>query len=125
MLRQQIKPTCRVHGIIVDGGEKPNIIPRRSEMSFYARGVTDEDAFGLRDKVMECAKGAALATGCSVEFETDEMAYKSLLTNTVVEKLYCKYASAMGVKFEANRELGSTDMGDVSKVKPSIHPCFG
>jgi len=124
MLRQQMKPTCRVHGIIVDGGEKPNIIPRRSEMNFYMRGITDADAHNLRDRVMDCAKAAALATGCTAEFNTTEACYKSLLSNSVVEKLYSKYATSLGVKFEANQELGSTDMGDVSKIKPSIHPCF-
>lgn len=63
MLRQQTKPTNRIHGIIVDGGEKPNIIPERSEMEYYVRGLKDEDVKELKEKVVECAKGAAIATG--------------------------------------------------------------
>ena len=63
MLRQQIKPTSRIHGIIVDGGKKPNIIPERSEMEYYVRGSRDEDVIALMEKLIACAKGAASATG--------------------------------------------------------------
>ena len=63
MLRQQTKPTSRIHGIIVDGGEKPNIIPERSEMEYYVRGSRDEDVIELMEKLIACAKGAASATG--------------------------------------------------------------
>ena len=63
MLRQQTKPTSRIHGIIVDGGEKPNIIPERSEMDYYVRGSRDEDVIDLMEKLIACAKGAASATG--------------------------------------------------------------
>lgn len=66
MLRQQTKPTNRVHGIIVDGGQKPNIIPERSEMEYYVRGLKDEDVKELKEKVVECAKGAAIATGITL-----------------------------------------------------------
>ena len=63
MLRQQIKPTSRIHGIIVDGGEKPNIIPERSEMEYYVRGLEDKDVIDLMEKLVACANGAANATG--------------------------------------------------------------
>lgn len=63
MLRQQIKPTSRIHGIITDGGEKPNIIPERSEMEYYVRGSQDEDVIDIMDKLIACVKDAASATG--------------------------------------------------------------
>ena len=62
-MRQQMKPTTRVHGIIVDGGVTPCIIPSRTMMRFYMRGICDEDAADARDKVLNCAKAAADATG--------------------------------------------------------------
>ena len=63
MLRQQMKPTSRVHAVITDGGTKPNIIPERSQLNVYIRGVTDEDTSELTEKVKNCARGAASATG--------------------------------------------------------------
>lgn len=65
MLRQQIKPEARLHAIIVDGGKKPNIIPERAEMDVYIRELTEKDALLLKEKVQNCAKGAAVATGSS------------------------------------------------------------
>eukprot|EP00112_Aurelia_sp_Birch-Aquarium-sp1_P016870 Seg3858.9 transcript_id=Seg3858.9/GoldUCD/mRNA.D3Y31 product="Peptidase M20 domain-containing protein 2" protein_id=Seg3858.9/GoldUCD/D3Y31 len=63
MLRQQMKPGCLVHGIIIDGGVKPNIIPNRSEIEFYIRGPTCKDRDELLERVNSCAKAAAQATG--------------------------------------------------------------
>lgn len=66
MLRQQVKPTSRIHCTIMEGGEQPNIIPERSSLKFYVRGLTDNDANELKEKVTNCAKGAAIATGKSL-----------------------------------------------------------
>ena len=63
MLRQQTKPTNRVHGIITNGGNKPNIIPEMSEMEYCVRGLEDKDVIELLKKVIACAKGVANATG--------------------------------------------------------------
>jgi metal-dependent amidase/aminoacylase/carboxypeptidase family protein len=54
---------------VLEGGEKPNIIPSRSVMSYNVRGKTLKETRILQDRVLNCFKGAALATGCTVEFE--------------------------------------------------------
>jgi len=69
MLRQQIKPYERINGIILEGGSKPNIIPERAGLVYYVRSLTLIEADALKNRVMKCFEGAALATGCSVEFE--------------------------------------------------------
>jgi len=128
MLRQQTKPTSRVHCVITDGGQKPNIIPERSELNIYIRGLTDEDALDLVEKVKNCARGAAMSTGCTVTFEETEPYYSSVRTNKVLIDLYIKNAKSLGVQFldddKASVFTGSTDMGNVSKIKPSIHPFY-
>lgn len=63
MMRQQMKPSNRIHGIVIDGGEKPNIIPERSELSYYVRALTLTEASELSERVSNCAKGAATAAG--------------------------------------------------------------
>ena len=63
LLRQQMKPTCRIHGIITNGGDKPNIIPESSELSFLVRAEEDSDMFELKERVINCAESAATATG--------------------------------------------------------------
>ncbi|XP_066927454.1 xaa-Arg dipeptidase-like [Clytia hemisphaerica] len=128
MLRQQMKPTNRIQCTIVDGGERPNIIPERAEMVWDLRTQKDEDLTILLKQWMECAKGAAKSTGCEVEFIKDCLTCLSLNTNQVMIDLYMENAKSLGVPFEDDhmRELlqASTDMGNVSAMKPSIHPCF-
>jgi len=69
MLRQQILPAQRIHGIVLEGGEKPNVIPSRSVMDYNVRAKTLKETSVLQERVRNCFKGAALATGCTVEFE--------------------------------------------------------
>ena len=63
VLRQQMKPTWRVHGIITEGGVKPNIIPDRAQLKYYIRAPTDEELAVLKEKVINCFEAAATATG--------------------------------------------------------------
>ena len=63
VLRQQMKPTWRVHGIITEGGVKPNIIPDRAQLEYYIRAPTDEELAVLKKKVINCFEAAATATG--------------------------------------------------------------
>jgi amidohydrolase len=69
MLRQQILPAQRIHGIIMEGGEKANVIPSRAVMDYNVRGATLKETKILQERVVNCFKGAAIATGCEVEFE--------------------------------------------------------
>lgn len=126
MLRQQSKPSNRIHGIIVDGGDKPNIIPQRSEMNYYIRGLLDEDVRELKERVIDCAKGAASATGCTVDVFTKDPFYSAVTTNEILIDLYIKNAKTLNVEFKdaVSDMVASTDMGNVSQIKPSIHPLF-
>ena len=63
MLRHQMLPSCRMHGIISDGGVKPNIIPQRSELLYYVRGPTVKERDELKERLISCANAAAIATG--------------------------------------------------------------
>lgn len=63
MLRHQMLPSCRIHGVITDGGVKPNIIPQRSELEYYVRGPTVKERDELKERLISCANAAAIATG--------------------------------------------------------------
>ncbi|PVD29140.1 hypothetical protein C0Q70_11737 [Pomacea canaliculata] len=128
-LRQQIKPTWRVHGVIINGGLKPNIIPDQSELLYYLRAPTVLELDVLTKKVTDCIHGAAQATGCQVEIKLNKKPYSNLLSNNTLASLYIDNGEKMGIQFEKDPEKtqkagGSTDMGNVSHVVPSIHPKF-
>ena len=69
VLRQQIKPYERIHGVIVNGGTRPNVISAHTETCYYIRSRTLQEAEELKARAMQCFKGAAIATGCTMTYE--------------------------------------------------------
>ncbi len=125
-LREHIKDSSRIHGVINEGGKAANIVPDLAIADFYVRtpvlGYMDE----LKEKVINCGKAAALATGCQLEISVYEKIYKGLVTNKTLSSLYGKHLGIAGVEdiLEGEISYGSSDMGDVSQVCPAIHPSF-
>ncbi|XP_066468721.1 xaa-Arg dipeptidase [Tiliqua scincoides] len=128
VLRQQMKPTWRVHGIIKNGGVKPNIIPSYAELEFYLRAPSLRELSVLTEKAENCFKAAALATGCDVELKGGAHDYYNVLPNKSLEKAYIENGKKLGMEFISDNNLnglsGSTDFGNVTFVVPGIHPYF-
>lgn len=131
LMRQQMKPDWRVHGVIHKGGEKPNIIPDLTEAEFYARAADDQDLKELRGRLARIFEGAALQAGATCEVEWHrESAYAQVITNAPMADLYRENARALGKHLRTRDEEkalgmgGSTDMGNVSLAVPTIHPLF-
>ncbi|XP_066927442.1 xaa-Arg dipeptidase-like [Clytia hemisphaerica] len=128
MLRQQMKPTNRIHCTIVDGGERPNIITERAELFYFVRAQTDKEVTGLVERLRACAEGAAQATGCTMAMKQSAPSWSAVNTNEVMIDLYIENAKSLGVSFEDDHAKetfqAATDMGNVSVVKPSIHPYY-
>ena len=124
-LRQQFKPTWRVHGIITDGGVKPNIIPETATLSYMMRAPTRNELQDLQTKVIACFKGAATATNCQVQIASDGCNYENVLTNPILGNLFDKHLRFLGYQdILPSAPAGSTDMGNVSHVVPAIHPKY-
>ncbi|KAM5327460.1 xaa-Arg dipeptidase isoform 1-T2 [Glossophaga mutica] len=130
VLRQQMKPTWRAHGIIKNGGVKPNIIPCYSELIYYFRAPSMKELPVLTKKAEDCFRAAALATGCTVEIKGGAHDYYNVLPNKSLRKAYIENGEKLGIEFISeddavlNSSSGSTDFGNVSFVVPGIHPYF-
>jgi len=124
-LRQHIKDKARIHGIITDGGEAANIVPAHSAGSFLVRAEDDNYLDELKQKVLNCFIGAATASGARLEYRWGEIRYAPLRDNLTLAQLFAQNMQSLGRKVEAldpNKAFGSTDMGNVSQLVPSIHP---
>ncbi|QUH02047.1 M20 family metallopeptidase [Saccharopolyspora erythraea] len=126
LLRQQLPPDARVHGIVTDGGQAPNIIPERTSLRFYVRSP---DTRYLRDRLLpaveNCARGAALATGAEVTISQQAPTYAALRPNPVLGRMIEDNFALLGretVPLLDSAFPGSTDMGNVSEVVPAAHP---
>jgi amidohydrolase len=122
-LREHIKDGARIHGIIADGGLKPNIVPEYASAEFYVRAVETDYRDELLEKLRRCAEGAALATGARLEFSEVGHAYKAMKPNRPLIDAYVANLGAIDWSLdEAPVAMGSTDMGDVTQAVPGMHP---
>lgn len=126
-LRQHIRPTERVHGIFTVAGEKPNIVPREAATEWYVRSDTISSLNELKPRVLAALLGGASACGCTADHRWVGDAYADLVSNNPAALLYAANAERTGrhvvdPRGGGHRVVGSTDMGNVSHLVPSIHP---
>lgn len=125
-LRQHIRPTERVHGIFTEAGDKPNIVPARARTEWMVRSGSIRSLAPLKERVEACLRAGATAAGCEVEITWKEVVYADMLDNQVLVDRYAANAAALGrplLSPDARQAVvGSTDMGNISYVVPSIHP---
>jgi len=125
-LRQHISPGERIHGIVVEGGDKPNIVPARTKAEWMVRSPTLAKLDRLKQRFTACLQGGAEAAGCTMEIEWLDPAYADMIDNEAIGARYVANAAALGRTvvdpWRDGRVVGSTDMGNISYAVPSIHP---
>lgn len=126
-LRQHIRATERIHGIILDGGQAPNIVPERARGRFYVRAATQVELGALKQRVEGCFRAGAAATGADLELHWGDADYLDIRFNEPLAESFKANAEQLGREFFPYDKLpaglqGSTDMGNVSHRVPSIHP---
>jgi amidohydrolase len=125
--RQQMVSTNRMHGVITNGGFKPNIIPSYTSSEWYLRALNEGDLSKIESDFKNFVNAAAIATKCEVKIESPDYRYTEIDNNKTMYELYKENSLSVGremiLQSEAARPgLGSTDMGNVSLAMPSIHP---
>jgi len=124
-LRQHIGNKARIHGIITDGGEAANVVPAHSAGVFLVRAEDNTHLDELRQKVLNCFTGAATASGARLEYRWGNVSYAPLRSNLTLARLFRQNMQSLGRKVklaDPSSAFGSTDMGNVSQLVPSIHP---
>lgn len=125
-LRQHLPALVKVHGVVVKGGEAPNVIPDEGRIRLYVRAMSEAVMEESAGRVRDCARGAALATGCQVRFREFAHTYLDLIPNSALDEAFASNMVALGRpplrRWRTGGGVGSTDMGNVSHVVPSIHP---
>ena len=125
-LRQHIRPDERIHGIFTEAGEAPNVVPARAAANWYVRSPTVRGLHKLKARVLTCLQAGADAAGCTMEHQWLDPAYADMVDNDPMVELYRANLARTGrtlidpVSLDAI--VGSTDMGNISHIVPSIHP---
>jgi len=122
-LRQHVTPDVRMHGIITEGGLKPNIVPDRASAHFYLRAADERTLASVVKRVRAIIDGAEKATGAKAKvdqikgFKSRKMAWTAIDT-------FANNLESLGVRTERAAEntfTGSSDIGDLSHVLPVVH----
>jgi amidohydrolase len=123
MLRQQMRPDCRVHGVVTDGGAAGNVIPERAAADFNVRGPSLESMWALHDRVVACAEAAAASTATRLTVTRHPDVYEPLRRNQGLLDVFAANLGAVGLAEgpAAPDRLASSDIGNVSQVTPTIH----
>ena len=127
MLRQQVRPDCRIHGIITNGGAAANIIPEYASAIFYVRAPRIDTMWALFKRVTAAAEGAAKATGCTLKITQHDSVYEPMKSSRVLLDLFAANMATVGLAEGAPipDRKGSSDVGNVSQVLPTIQPMIG
>ena len=127
LLRQQLPRDARVHGIVSEGGEAPNIIPERAAARVWVRALDDEVLENLELRVRACAEGAAASSGTRLEVNTERGSSPAMRPNAPLADTYRRQLALLGLPethHGPTEAIGSSDITHVSQVVPTIHPNF-
>ena len=129
LLRQQVRDDARLHGVILNGGGAPNVIPGYTKARFRVRARDRAYADELQERVIACAQGAATATGTRMEWSEYARPYLNLIPNNALATAFGANLTAIGRKLTPKDEqkggFGSTDLGNVSHVMPVVEAKLG
>ncbi|GIX47568.1 MAG: peptidase M20 [Candidatus Tectimicrobiota bacterium] len=128
LLRQHLRASDRIHGIVTRGGDAPNVIPAHTSARYMVRAQTLAELEALRPRVYRCFEAGALATGATLEIKGGSKPYAEMRHDAEIASLYRRNAERLGRRFDAGsapRAAASTDMGNVSLALPAIHPLIG
>lgn len=117
----------RVHPIITKGGDLVNVVPSRVWMETYVRGRTKEAILEANARVDRAFRAGAMAVGAKVEIKTLP-GYMPLRNDPRLKQVF--RANCVGLfgedeYTEAGHRSGSTDMGDICHLMPTLHPYMG
>jgi amidohydrolase len=123
-LRQHIRSSARIHGVITEGGQAANVVPDHSAASFMVRAEDDTYLEELKAKVIACFEAGARASGARLEYRWSENQFAAMRTNGPLAEAHKANLAALGreARDQPSRHTGSTDMGNVSALVPAIHP---
>ncbi len=124
-MRQHLTDDVRIHGIITNGGAAANVVPAYASARFYLRAKSRPILNDLYEKFENIVKGAALQTGATYEFGLFQNGVDNTVPTPLFDEVYEKHLNRYGEFIPSepgHKGSGSTDVGNVSQVVPTIQP---
>ena len=127
MLREHLRQDVRIHAIITKGGDRVNVVPDLAQAEFAVRAMDTATMEETYKKVVNCARGAELATGAKLDFKEPRSFVKAPLSVPPLNQLVAEKLKALGVQEKDIRnkeDFGSSDLGNVAHAYPTVNVVF-
>lgn len=126
-MRLHFPKDVNIHGVITHGGVAANVIPEFASARFYLRANDRRTLNNVYEKVENIVKAAALATGCTYEYGLFQNLVEDCIPTPLFDDVFFEQVKEMGIEEEwidrnTDNTLGSSDVGNVSQVIPTIQP---
>ncbi|XP_077492379.1 xaa-Arg dipeptidase-like [Amblyomma americanum] len=129
-MRQHMRPSWKIHGVITNGGVVASVVPDEAELYYYYRAPNAIELEQLRRLLDNCFQGAAVSTGCALDLDW-QGGYEPLLSNAPLADAFRRHTAALGLRLDEPRSglskvvfMASSDIGHVSHRVPTIQPTF-
>ena len=100
LLREHIPMESRIHYVITRGGEAPNVVPAFSEVFYYVRHPEMKQVVSLFERVVHAARGAAMGTGTTMEFEVIHGNFNVLPNESIARVMHKNLEIVGGVAYD-------------------------
>jgi aminobenzoyl-glutamate utilization protein B len=129
MMREHVPSNSRIHYVITNGGDAPNIVPETAQVYYYVRHPSADMALELFERVVTAGRAAALGTGTEMDYEVMHGNYPVLPNETLARRVHANMVSLGGISYsreeqkfaEAIREslLGTLpSLGSAGSIQP-------
>lgn len=126
LLRQRMRDGQRA-ALVPQQSGVTNIVPESATVDLECRARTMEEFGTLRDRLFDCLRAGAVATGCELSIEQTEPVYEPLRQDPILVGAWNEAIGGLGRPLAGPipHSAASTDMGNVSRRVPSLHPFAG
>lgn len=127
LMREHIKPSARIHYVIVNGGEAPNVVPDYAKVWYYVRDVNRDNVEEYYNRILKIAEGSALATRTEHKITLITGVHEMLLNRPLLERLQVHLEAVGGPTYTAEEQTwakalqkytGKEEKGFVGEVEP-------
>lgn len=127
-LKNYLKEDVKIHGVISEGGEAPNVIPGYASCKFYLRAKERKYLNQIKPRIITCAEGAAMMSGAEMTYRYFENSLDNIVNNTILQDIAKEYIEREGIilskEYNVEASFASTDIGNVSHVCPTLYMEF-
>lgn len=120
MLREHVPQESRIHYVITAGGTAPNVIPDFAEVYYYVRHPDPEMTREIFDRVVLAARGAAMGTETTVEYEVMGGSYARLPVESLQRVIYENLKEVGGVEYDAEEQRAAELLKETLSGDPPL-----